>query len=276
MNGQEGLLLKQHKGKSARKNLVFTSAGDRSNLALWCKSRRNFDLWICYYGDRLGALIDLADYYVIRKGGKFPNLRYCVERWRDIFEQYDAIMVADDDLIMKTNDFSALFDIREKYGISVLQPAFDLRGKISHRITREQSFSFLRYTNFVEVTCPLFCKDDLLDFMSVYDPELVCWGVDWWFVEHIGNPDQRRFAVVDYVTCINPHDHQKGGGREIDRIQSDQKRIENWHRYKKRYGLKAEDDGYKIYKAIPAPLNMRTLYRALRRAFVKRLWFAVQ
>lgn len=40
----------------------------------------------------------------------------------------------------------------------------------------------LRYTNFVEMACPLFRRDELDAFMSVYDPDLVGYGTDRWFL----------------------------------------------------------------------------------------------
>ena len=52
-------------------NLVFTSAGDRSNLRGWLRGRRNFDLWTVYYGDACGMFQDLSSFYFSRKGSKF-------------------------------------------------------------------------------------------------------------------------------------------------------------------------------------------------------------
>src|SRR5262245_50963959 len=62
--------------------LVFTSAGDQSNLPRWMQGRRNFDLWITYYGSQAGRYLDLADYYNERRGSKFQNLHHAYRHWR--------------------------------------------------------------------------------------------------------------------------------------------------------------------------------------------------
>jgi hypothetical protein len=95
----------------------------------------------------------------------------------------------------------------------------------------------LRYTNFIEMACPLFRRDKLDPFMAVYDPELVGYGVDWWFLHTLGAGLPNRVAVVDEVTCINPYDRTKGGVREIDTLQSHEKRKEVWERMKALHGL---------------------------------------
>ena len=54
--------------------LVFTSAGGNSNLLYWLKGYRNFDLWVSYYGDKKNRYKDHSDFYISKKGGKFPGL----------------------------------------------------------------------------------------------------------------------------------------------------------------------------------------------------------
>ncbi|MGH8140717.1 MAG: hypothetical protein ACREVV_21310, partial [Steroidobacteraceae bacterium] len=118
------------------RNLVFTSAGDRSNLRAWLEGSRDFDLWVVYYGDRPGAFRDAADYYAARRGSKFQNLHYCYQHWRPLLARYDAIMVLDDDIVINATSVSELFRIRRELDLWALQPAFRLAGKISWDITR--------------------------------------------------------------------------------------------------------------------------------------------
>ena len=138
--------------------LVFTSAGDHSNIDQWLRGERHFDLWITYYGDQQERLKDKADFYNQRKDGKFPNLYYLYQMFPDILEKYQAIMVMDDDIIIDTESINQLFRIRERYDLWLLQPSFDPRGKNSHWITITNPRCLLRYTNFVELGCPLFRK----------------------------------------------------------------------------------------------------------------------
>ena len=225
------------------KYLVFTSAGDNSNLHHWIKGNKNFDFWISYFGDEENKYSEQADYYMMRKGGKFPALHYIYQKWPAILASYDAIFVLDDDLIFSGNDISRLFNLMEERELWLLQPAFDKRGKISFKLNEVRPFSLLRYTNFVEVACPLFTKDQLFKFMNVYDPNLIGWGVDLWFSELISQQDTKRnkIAIIDLISCINPRDEKKiNNKREIDLLQSRDDRIATWEGIKQKYSLSRE------------------------------------
>jgi len=218
---------------SRSNNLVFTSAGNRSNLRDWLQGRRDFDLWTVYYGDRPGMFQEGSDYYLPRKGAKFQNLHYCYGQWPQKLARYDAVMVMDDDIVIDATGITRLFEIRRDLDLWALQPAFRLSGKVSWPITAVHPTAKLRYTNFVEMACPLFRRDKLDAFMQVYDPALVGYGTDWWFLHTLGPQIDNRVAVVDEVTCVNPYDKDKGsGGREIDALQTHQIRKEVWERMK--------------------------------------------
>jgi hypothetical protein len=231
-------------------HLVFTSAGDRSNVRAWLQGERDFDLWVMYYGNRPGTLQELSDLYAARKGSKFQNLHFCYQQWPDLLSRYDAIMVMDDDILIDASGITRLFGIRSERDLWALQPAFRLAGKVSWPITQLQATAKLRYTNFIEMACPLFRRDKLDAFMAVYDPELVGYGVDWWFLHSLGPGLANHVAVVDEVACVNPYDKNKGGAREIDQLQSHEKRKEVWERVKARYGLDEQNREHKEFKRI--------------------------
>ena len=209
----------------------------------WLRGRR-FDLWIAYYGD--DSTTDYSqdcEYFVKRKGAKFPNFLSVFAEHAALLEQYQAVMVADDDLIITGPAINRLFELRQAYDLWVLQPAFDMQSRISHRVTRKQPWSLLRYTNFVEVTCPLFETTKLIEFLRVYDDRLVGWGIDWWFCRLLGEQDHQhnRVAVVDAVSCRNPQEATKPLGREIDRLQSRSLRRQHWALIKQDYGLEIDE-----------------------------------
>ena len=251
------ILTKQLTAARSR-HLVFSSVGNHSNLRCWLKGGRGFDLWITYYGDQSGRGRAEADYYNERHGSKFQNLHFAYQHCRDIFDRYQAVMVLDDDVVISGSAISRLFEYRERYDLWALQPAFSPLGKISWPITRVDRRNTLRYTNFVEMTCPLFRKDKLDAFMAVYDPTLVGWGCDWWFLETMGDDLCGRVAVVDAIPCVNPHDSMKGT-REIDRLQPAQERKDSWETIKVRYGVRNEQRRFEQYGVI-------------RRDLLARLW----
>jgi hypothetical protein len=183
------------------KYLVYTSAGDNSNLLYWLKNfnsrqvKRNFDLWITYYGSVKNKYKEVSEFYNMRQGAKFPNLLHVYQEWNDILAHYEAVFVMDDDIVIDCNRINHLFEIRKKYDLWLLQPAFDKIGKISHSITKMNPSCFLRYTNFVENTCPLFRKDKLDGFMEIFDPVLTGWGIDLWYHYFLGD-HPRKIAVM--------------------------------------------------------------------------------
>lgn len=248
------------------KYLVFTSAGDNSNLPHWLKGNKNFDLWISYFGDQQNKFSDVADYYMMRKGGKFPVLHYAYQQWSQLLKQYDAIFVLDDDLIFSATDITRLFKIREQHDLWLLQPAFDKRGKISFKLNEVHPFSLLRYSNFVEVACPLFTTEKLINFMDVYDPNLIGWGVDFWFSEQIAKQDENnsKIAIIDLITCINPRDEKKiDNKREIDQLQSRDDRIATWEAIKQQYKL-SPDYQERAYGQIRKIFSLESLIKSIR------------
>jgi len=240
-----------------KKYLVFTSAGESANLHHWLRGERNFDLWVTYFGEEPGKYQGVADYYNARKGGKFPNFYHAYKTWPDKFDGYEAIMLMDDDIIIAGGKISQLFELRKKYDLWCLQPAMDRRGKVSHPINRRDPSCRMRFTNFIEIGCPLFRKDKLDDFMAVYDGALVGWGIDYWYLDVLGPDLNGRMAVVDDIPCINPPDSAKLGGlREIDQLQPVEQRKADWERIRAQYGIKSGgDDGYQMinYRCIRKP-----------------------
>lgn len=219
------------------RNLIFTSAGDLTNLQHWLKGRRDFDLWIVSYGKHNLTHEAYSNFYARSGGTKFQNLHRVYQRYAGVLARYDAVMVMDDDILIDGTGLTRLFELRRERDLWVLQPAFRTTGKVSWDITRVSPTCQLRYTNFVEMTCPLFRRDKLDLFMAEFDPQLLGYGEDWWFLHLLGPDLSNRVAIADEVSCVNPHDRKKNGRREIDRVSSHEERKAAWERIKRVRGL---------------------------------------
>lgn len=212
---------------------VFTSAGDYHNVMAWSQKAQNkkWDLITAFYGDQEAVFDQLRNVSTIAfksKGSKFQNLKKFYTDQPNIFADYDFIFVVDDDIHIDADQIHRLFEIAEAYDFWVCQPAFSPEGRISHAITAKAGTQ-IRITNFVELTCPLFRRDKLIEFLQVYDRSLAGWGIDWWYCIHFGANKNRKFAVIDEVTVINPHPQQRRGkAREIEKLQSDATRESHW------------------------------------------------
>ncbi len=254
---QVNSLADQTSGENRPPYLVYTSAGNYNNLAQWISGERLFDVWATFYAEGKTAPAAAIEYVNHRKGAKFPNLHAAYQEWPEVFRRYRSIFVLDDDIEIETAAINRLFQIADRYKLDVLQPAFRTHGRISHEITRYRAGRVLRYTNYVEVTCPLFRQDVLENFLRVYDPRLVGWGIDWWFLQDMG-PDLRgRVAIVDSVPCTNPDPHTKGRMREIDILQPSSERRTVWAEIKKEHGITTEDKGFVVYDEVLAPFHAR-------------------
>ena len=242
--------MKTHEQK---RYLVYTSAGDDSNVHRWCNGPRDFDVWVTYYGDEKGKLAEFADYYVQRKGGKYPNLLLDYRDNPQIFEKYERIMVSDDDIIFNASDLNQLFAKSHDLNLWIMQPAFHPMGRITISITCRNPYTKLRFTNFVEMGCPVFEREKLIKFLSVYDPVIVGWGVDHWYGHVIGGGAENRIAICDEICCTNPYESTKGGAREIDKIQSSESGRAIWDQFAEENGIPNSRFNFKEVGRIPRP-----------------------
>jgi len=152
-----------------REFLIYTSAGDSANVKQWYKGpNRNYDIWVTSFSDTPNKNAEYADYYNEHRGLKFPNLYNVFLENRSILSSYKAVMVLDDDIIIPPRSISKLFELLIVKDLWLLQPAFSRLGIVSHEITKRRLFYCLRYTNFVEVACPIFRTHKLLEILDIY------------------------------------------------------------------------------------------------------------
>ena len=117
-----------------------------------------------------------------------------------------------------------------------------------------------------QVTAPLLRADKLIDFLKAYAPRrhegdyLVGYGIDAWLCQTLLQVDPQtgeaahrdKAAVVDSIPFINPSNDEKEHGREIDRLQAFDVRVERWQGVCERRGL-AEGYPFKTFSRLPLP-----------------------
>ncbi len=221
---------------------VFTSAGDQNAVRLWLAgdATRRWDLVAAYYGkndDEFAALSKLCSYAFRTKGGKFQNLKKLITEHPAFFDRYSHVWVCDDDIRMSCSQINEAFEITEKLGFWVAQPADLPEGRISHWITCTAGPSWdYRIVNFIEVRMPIFRRDKLTEFLAVYDGSLVGAGIDPWFANFFKADEFGRFAIIDKVRVINPRNQVKGGS-EIDSLQDLDTRVAAHLEIAQKYGF---------------------------------------
>jgi hypothetical protein len=221
-------------------NLLFSSVGDFSNFPQWWlnqKSLKEFDIYVCYYGDDMVKAKEIekhCEYFTISKGSKFQNFHKIFMNDKKTLDKYDAFWIVDDDIKIRTLEINKLFLYQKKYDTWILQPCFR-GGRVSHHITKQVSGNKIRFTNFVEVCVTLFSKYALYKCMEIYDPILVGRGIDYLFIWYLGEKMEDKYAIVDDITCINPYYQDRE--REIDILQSQIERVRIWNTIKDKYNI---------------------------------------
>ncbi len=219
------------------KNLLFSSVGDYTTFyKRWCNNNRNYDIYLCYYGDDIknNKYLEYSDIYKQRKGSKFKNFYYY---WLNDLKirEYDYYFIVDDDITIDTDDINKLFDYIKKYDLWICQPSFESlevnsNSLINHKITENIPNTILRFTNFIEVNSMCFSKYSIQKCMEIYNDNLVGWGIDWLFIWYLGKDEQNKYAIIDDIQCINPKIREGCNIKEIDKLQHYRDRFLNWKR----------------------------------------------
>jgi hypothetical protein len=218
-----------------RPYLLFSSVGDSYDPAVlsWsgegsagnrrADQQRDYDIALVYYGDsleRFAWLASRSDRIYWSRGSKFQNLMRHLDAIAAL--EYRYLWVVDDDIALLPRQINQLFRISEDFGLAASQPAFSPSGLVCHELTRTAgSRNLLRYSNFVEIGCPVLSRRSLEMLGEVIRPHmdhLACWGIDILLAHHVWSPES-PFAVIDAVTVRNPHQAEKRGGqRECERV----------------------------------------------------------
>lgn len=202
------------------KNLVVGVVGDSSLHKKWVtEAQPDFDLFLVYYGDFGERYRADAIYYERAKGTKFIIFDQIYQKHKDLIDQYDAILVPDDDILFDAVGINKFFAMFHKYNLQVAQPA--IMGWMSLPITAVRFDTILRYVNCVEIMTPCFSKSAFQVCKETFMENRTNWGIEWIWFKLLGQPKD-KFAIVDDVTAIHTRPcfygdtyHKNGNNYEI-------------------------------------------------------------
>jgi hypothetical protein len=213
----------------ARRFLLFTSAGDKSNVLQWTGPDRNYDIVVVYYGQDSGKLPwrNKVDAVYTNTDTKFPNLLWYLKTHS--IDAYDAVAVWDDDIVANSSQINALFDEMQNNKIDIFTPCHT-RGNFNSLLRHQRDG--LRYINFIEMNAPMFKTEQLLDFMDSFNPIIKGWGTDIWYSYKCTHATECTMAVTD-TTCVTNPKTRSDGTREIEKAQPERIRAKTWEYYAK-------------------------------------------
>lgn len=222
----------------SRRNLLVLRAGDRSLHPGWLAlegTNRNWDLHISYFGNRaepFGALPDGVSLSQ-EKGPKYLGLADCFDRHPQFLERYDWIGCPDDDLEVAMGSWSQIFDVAAESGAAIAQPSLDARSYFSHRVTLQRRHYRYRYTNFVEVMCPIFARDTLSDLLPQFRENNSSWGLDYVWSRRTASAG-KRLVIIDTAALL--HTREIGRGAQY-KNGSDLSPFQDRYEVLQKYGL---------------------------------------
>jgi len=190
----EKFILKMHK------NLVIIPAGDNSLHKEWKSYDSNFDVVTIYYGDDISQFEKFCETSIKcikSKGQKWFLLSDFLLKNLNFVETYDYIWFPDDDLLTTTNEINELFDINKTYNLWLSQPS--LTGYVSYEIEKKVEGSLLRFTNFVEIICPIMSVETLKKLLFYFTINESGWGTDYLWPKLLNYPKD-KIAIIDKVT----------------------------------------------------------------------------
>ncbi|MBZ9677687.1 DUF707 domain-containing protein [Mesorhizobium sp. ES1-1] len=185
------------KGSGVR-NLVIVRAGRRSLHPGWAKGsgKAGFDLLVAAY--EAGVSHAPTDLSVFIPGRKIAGYHALFQCYPEILENYDLIALIDDDIDTTTDDINRLFEIGKKYKLDLFQPALSSDSYFSYASTLASGKRYvLRYTNTVEMMCPVFSARCLRSALGLFGLGYET-GIDLLWSRLTDTP-WLRYAIVDDV-----------------------------------------------------------------------------
>jgi hypothetical protein len=181
-----------------RPNLVIVRAGDESLHERWLDdgAQRTFDLFVSYYGDNPSRFKENADFYEFSKGLKWPALFDVFSRHRNLLTSYKGFWFPDDDLLTDCRNVCRMFELLHDYDLWLAQPALQPGSYASHPVTLMVQNVRLRFTDFVEIMCPLFSTYSLRSLFETFSYSMSGWGLDFLWPHLLGYPEN-RIAILD-------------------------------------------------------------------------------
>lgn len=144
---------------------------------------------------------ELLKYYYTPESQGFKHQLYkqFIEQY-EILDKYDWIWMPDYDVQLERADIERLFAIAEDYNLNICQPSLTPSSFRSFDIVINDPTKLLRYTNYVEVMCPLFNTQALRKLLWTFVLTYSGWAQDFIWARDL---QYERLAIIDDVQAAH-------------------------------------------------------------------------
>jgi glycosyltransferase involved in cell wall biosynthesis len=185
-----------------RKNLIICAAGPNSLHRNWLKNERTFDIFLITYNkEAFNKFKNDGELCIFKEGFKFNIIKKSIEEKLIDVSHYDYIFLPDDDIYIGANDINRLFETAKNHSLDICQPSLSPQN-YSHLITVHNPGCLLRFTNFVEIMCPIFSRQSFSLCLPSFDENKSGWGLDYLWHKLLGYKED-KLAVVDSVQAVH-------------------------------------------------------------------------
>ena len=216
------------------RNLVVVRAGDDSLHGRWVAAgRRDFDLFVSYYGRTPGRYAADAEYHEHRPGPKWPCLGELLREQAALVEGYECVWFPDDDLATDAGTIDRMFAFCHAHRLCLAQPALTRDSYCTWRTLLQDPDCHLRYAGFVEIMAPIFSREALRLCAPSFGESRSGWGLDWLWPQLCREAGLDRSAVID----ATPGRHTRPCGGELYRRNPELDPREDARHVLRKYGL---------------------------------------
>lgn len=198
-----------------KKNLVLARVGDYSLHHHWLEgcagvADRNWDLLISCFGEEpeKWRRDDVEQIYY--KGGKFDGLYDAFQQRPELLDQYENIMMTDDDFFMDYKTINRFFEIVEEYDLQVAQPTLTHDSFFVYFSELQNPNFKLRWTNFGEAITICLHSKVWRQILPLYERNPMALFIDNFWSRLTDDP-QTQVALVDET----PFTHTRPTGGDL-------------------------------------------------------------
>lgn len=213
--------------------LIFVVGNDHTEINRWEYPGKEFDIAFAFWGDRepAGQLWNFAKYVLRQKGMKMHLVRDLIIQNPEILNDYDSVMIFDDDIFISQKHLKLFFEIYYGFGFGIACPGF-MAMATDRRFNRKPEFVF-RTSNTIDINSACLSRKALNATWPIIQTSDFGhgWGItEWWqeiYHKGIGfTVDGERIGIID---CV-PAEHTKKPGAnyaQLNKFGDPYKEMEN-------------------------------------------------